>query len=31
MDERKELSKLFTLLDKNGDGLLSEQEIKDGY
>lgn len=30
-DERKQLMKTFTNLDKNGDGLLSKEEIIEGY
>jgi len=30
-DEEKRLRDIFTMLDKNGDGQLSEQEIIEGY
>ena len=29
--ERENLSKVFNAFDKNGDGKLSKEEVKDGY
>jgi len=30
-DEREELARVFKLLDKNGDGRLSKDEVQEGY
>jgi Ca2+-binding EF-hand superfamily protein len=29
--EKDELSQMFKLLDKNGDGKLSKEEVRNGY